>query len=459
MFTKLKHLVNLQAYKFFFILFLVSLVIYVAGIIRVKSIVWGDSLYYYSYTRSLVQDKDIDFKNQAYHPDLGFPNQVEISSKTGRVTNKFSPGTALFWIPAFILGQCVSYLGNIVIGHEYFLTDGTGILSQYFIAVSSVGFSVLGLWFLFKTLEIWFTQKITYLTIIILFLTTQIFYYTAVDPVNSHSISFLLSSILLFQLSRVLKTSITWKKVIPMGVVAGFLVLVRNQDAVVVLPVLLALLLTQKESFINKLNWITLYLGSVFIIFSVQIYTTIILYGVLASPYVIKGEEFSWFKPNIFRVLFTQGNGLFFFSPILLLALIFITKEIIRIIKLNLPKTISKHQSDTKLFKTVNNKVKQFKQFLLQLQNPKFILLSTVLISFLLQLYVVASWGKEIIGGPYGTRMFVSVLPHLSLGIALFIESIQSKLLKKSSLIVFIVMILVLFINSLMQTLQMLFFF
>jgi hypothetical protein len=423
---------RLQPYQCFILLFLVSMAIYVAGILRVKSLIWGDSLYYYSYTRSIVIDQDINFINEAYHPNLGFPNPVEYSEITGRVTNKFSPGPALFWIPAFIFGQLISYLGNILIGYEYFLIDGTGILPQYFVAVSSVLFSVLGLWFVFNTLTNWFSQKTAGIAVFILFLNTQIFYYLTMDPINSHSISFLLSSLLLYQLSKVLKTSINWQKVIPMGITAGFLMLVRNQDVVVVIPILLALLFSKKESLLSKFNWITLYDGSAFIIFSVQIYTTLTLFGILGSPYLMRGEKFSWFQPNFFRVLFTQENGLFFFSPILFFGLFFLCKTLVFQFKLRSGNLFSK---------------------------PLFLITLTALVSFLLQLYVVASWGKEIIGGPYGTRMFISVLPHLTFGIALFIKHINKKLTSKKITIIVISLISVLFINNIFQTLLMLYLF
>lgn len=423
---------ELKTYQYFILLFLVSLVIYVFGIVRVKSIIWGDSLYYYSYTRSLVTNQDINFINEAFHPTLGFPNQIEFSNKTGRIINKFSPGTALFWIPAFVLGQMISYLGNLVLGYEYFLVDGSGIIPQYFVAVSSVLFSILGLWFIFKTLSDWFNLKVAKISVAILFLTSQVFYYVTMDPVNSHSISFLLSSLLMYQLSNVLKNNISWQKVIPLGITAGFLVLVRNQDVVIALPVLLTLLVVKKESLLNKFNWFTLYAGSAFLIFSAQIYTTLTLFGVLGSPYVIRGEEFSWFKPSIFRVLFTRQNGLFFFAPILFVAVVYIFKEVIKIQK---------------------NKSKKI------FSDPLFLLLITAMLSFLLQLYVVASWGEEIIGGPYGTRMFVSVLPHLSLGIALFFKSIQKKLKYKRNLFIFVSIIALFFINIMGQTFLMLYLF
>ncbi len=414
---------QIPEYRYFIFLFLVCLVLYVAGVLRVQSIFWGDSLYYYAYTRSIVVDRDIDFTNEAFDSNLGFPNPAEISQKTGRITNKFSPGTAVAWIPGMVFGQIVAFLGNLVVGYDFFVADGSGILPQFFVSVTAVFYSILGLWFVYKILRELFNKKIASLSIILLFLTTPIFYYTAMDPVNSHSISFLLSSVLLYQFLQILKSQITWQKVIPMGITAGFLILVRNQDLVVVLPVFIALLIAKKEPILAKLNWLTLFGGSAFFIFSAQLYTTVTLFGVLGSPYIIRGETFSWLRPDLIRVLFTLENGLFFFSPLLFFATLFLVTAAFK-----------------KQKKSAGNS-----------------LIVIAVASFLLQLYIVASWAPEIIGGPYGSRMFISILPQLSIGIALLVQFLIERYADKKFWFVFILLVAVFFMNMLAQTFWMLY--
>lgn len=420
---------RLADYQYFLLFFIVSLLIYVLGILRVKSIFWGDSLYYFAYTRSIVLDHDIDFSNQAYDPTLHFPNPPVVSSITGMITNKFSPGTAIFWIPGFAVGMMISIIGNLVAGPELFSLDGSGILPQFLVAVSAVFFSVLGLWYVFKMLQDWFDKKVAWLTVGLLFFVTQLFYYTAMDPVNSHSISFLISSLLLFQVSKIFKDTITWKRVIFMGILAGFLILIRNQDAVVALPVVLALLFAKKESLLNKLNWLTLYAGSALIIFSIQLYTTISLFGVLGSPYLISGDTFSWFRPDFIRVLFSQGNGLLFFAPFLIVPIVSLFYKIVLVIK---------HKDKTKI-------------------STPFLLLLISGSAFLSQLYIVASWMEEIVGGPYGSRMFVSVLPHFSIGIAFFIQYLIKKYNKIKLSMIYISLLLLFALNMLMQVFVMLY--
>ena len=52
--------------------------------------------------------------------------------------------------------------------------------------------------------------------------------------------------------NKLIKTKISWQKVVPIGLIAGFLVLVRNQDLVVVLPILVGILFAKKESLLDK---------------------------------------------------------------------------------------------------------------------------------------------------------------------------------------------------------------
>ena len=441
----MKLFLKLRTTHYFLLLFFASLCIYLAGIYRVRSIFWGDSLYYYAYTRSIVVDQDIDFQNQAFDSQLGFPNPAEVSEITGKVTNKFSPGTAVFWIPGLIVGQALSYVANAVAGYELLAIDGSSIVSQLSVAVTALLYSIFGLWFIYKTLNIWFSTAVSTLSILSLFLNTQLFYYTAMDPVNSHSVSFFLAALLLFQFSKLLRSTVTWQQIIPMGVTAGALALVRNQDVIIGGVVLLAVFLIEKRSnLLDKLNWATLFSGSAFIVCSLQLYFTVSLFGILGSPYLIRGETLSWFNPNFFRVLFTLENGLFVFAPILLAAVIGLFGYAVR-----------ERKELRKVFLQLKQENAPEKKML---TNSKMLILvlASILI-FVLQLYVVASWAPEIIGGPYGSRMFVSILPFLSIGLALYIKFLQQKLSQHSFYVLYILSTLAFFVSMIAQTFWMLY--
>ncbi|MCB9813099.1 MAG: hypothetical protein H6772_01700 [Pseudomonadales bacterium] len=417
-------LTKLNTKKYFIFLFLFSLITYSFNVIRVKSIIWGDSLYYYSYTNSIIVDHDLNFQNEAYRKDFGFPNPPQISSITNKVINKFSPGAPILWMPAFLVGQLISGSLNFLGLISY--VDGYNFLTQYLVAVSTIYFSVLGLYFLYKLLLIFFKKRIALLTILFIYLTTQMFYYTAIDPLNSHSASFMLSSLFLY-LVVIFSKQINWQRMILLGLIGGMMALVRNQDIVLLIPTSIFIFTLKSQSLMERLNRIVLFWGNVFLVLSVQILITLNLYGQFGSPYLIGGEHLSWFKPDFLRVLFSFENGLFFFSPILVVGLsgLFI-----------MLKTQKNHLSDIK-------KVSLF----------RYLCFISIFV-FLFQLYVVASWEREIIGGPYGSRMFISVLPHLTLGLAFMFDKFKNR---KYFLVFTTMSLCLLFANNILQTIIMLF--
>ncbi len=419
-FLSLRFLYLLQDRNYFIILFLFSVILYSAVVFKVKTVIWGDSLYYYAYTKSIIVDHDIDFTNEAYLDVGGFPNEPEISEITGKVINKFSPGSSILWMPGFLLGYLVGGL------------DGYSLVTQYVVAVSTILFSVLGLFFVYKINLLFFEKKIAFLTTLFFYLTTQMFYYTSLDPLNSHSASFMLSSLFLYLFVTFSKKEagkfgggvFSWQKMIVLGVLGGAITLVRNQDVVVLLPASIYFLMMKSNGSMERLNKMVLFWGSVFLVVSIQLFITLNLYGQLGSPYMLGGEQLSWFKPDFFRVLFSFGNGLFTFAPILIVALLGLiwSKRILPNLKIK------------------NN---QFFRYLILI----------ALFAFVLQLYVVAAWGREIIGGPYGSRMFISILPYLSLGLALILAKYEKN---PKFYLVSCTGLALLFMNNLIQTAVML---
>jgi len=412
LYTFLKFLKSLVTpnYKVFIGLFLASLLLYWMGVRHVGSILWGDTRYYYAYTKSLVMDRNITFSNEAYLPRVGFPNPPQVSPKTSLVTNKFSPGAPLLWIPGFLVGQglteSVYFIGTNV------RTDGYGNLTLFTTAAWAMTFSVLGMYVVFCTIRRRAGESLAWWSTAFIFLATQMLYYTAVDPLNSHSASFLFSAILLWATQKYLLEKKSYSWIVLLGIVGGVLSMIRNQDAVLVVPVGV-LLLRQSGSLMKRiLRGVALGFGWISMM-SIQALTTLILYGQLNSPYLIQGEKIMWLRPDFWRVLFTPQNGLLFFAPGIALA---ITGLIWKFSK-----------SDA--------------------------LSRVCLAAFLLELYVIAAWSPEILGGPYGSRMFVSSLPWLAIGIASLFQIWKDKKVAgwKVGFILAILMV-----NNLLQTLYML---
>jgi len=234
-------------------------------------------------------------------------------------------------------------------------------------------------------------------------------YYVFVDPLNSHTVSFFVASLLLYLVVKISgqKDGLSWKDAALFGAIIGALSLIRNQDVVLAIPSAMAILYMSREKTLTFFKLI--FSGFVAsLIIGIQLLATWTIYHQLNSPYLIQGQSLNWLSPDFIRVLFSQGNGLFYFAPITAIAFVGLAK----------------------------------------LLKDKRAVASISLASFALSLYVIAAWGPEIVGGPYGSRMFISVLPFLMVGIGVLAHRLRT--------IPGIALIVVLTFWNIFQTLQML---
>ncbi len=409
---KLKQFFLTHVWLYFIALFFLSLTIYSLHVYKVKSILWGDTRYYYSYTRSLAIDHDLNFDNEAFLPNVGFPNPPLFSPTTSRVTNKFSPGSPLLWLPAFIAGEGLT-MGLKFVTHQSALA-GYGWLTLWTVGASTVLFSVFGLFLFYLAIREKFGEKIALITSTILFLTTQLFFYTAVDPFNSHSASFAISAALFYLSAKWLvgEKKITFLQVGRLGLVAGLLALIRNQDVVFCVPLGLMILLQSKEYIRNFFKALFFSIAA-FLPLLIQLNFTYYLYGQLNSGYTLGGEKFYWLHPDFIRIFLSSGNGFLFFAPIIF----FCTWGILTAAR-------------------GGNRLAQ-----------------VGLVAFLLNAYIIASWAPEILGGPYGSRMFTSDLPWLGYGAAVLLQKYWSE---KTNRYWILLLIFVCMINTMWQTIYML---
>lgn len=340
----------------FFLAFLFAGFVFLAHYWIVGSGVWGDGRYYYSYVRSLVIDGNLDFRNE-----LAFFSEPIRLTKTGIASNKYAVGPALFWLPFF------------GIAHLLIRGDGYSHLYQILVGLGGVVYGVVGLYLCFRVCQNWFGRKIALIAVFGIWLASNLFFYTAVDPINSHSVSFFVAALLIFLWQKF------WSEkdiahLVVLGILTGVLGAIRTQDLIFVLPILVWV----KNPFI---------LGGLFLGFLPQLIVWQFLYGEIRSPYLFSGEKFNWLNPQVFPVLFSQNNGLFVYSPILIFSL--------------------------------------FGFYFFYKKNP-FLSISAIIL-FLFQTYVVSSWHIWWGGAAYGGRMFISLMPFFIIGLASFINQLREK--------------------------------
>lgn len=271
-------------------IFLIYLLGFFTHAIYLKKTVYGDGIYYYSWLRSAVIDKDLYFTNEYshFHSDQPLtPHHVP--------GNKYTVGPALLWLPGYFS------IHRLVDG------DGYTFPYQFTAGITCVFFVLFGLLLLYRLLLQRFSSTISIVSILSIAFATNLFFYGSLDTVNSHALSFfttVLFLVFLFQHKR------RW---VLIGGILGLVGLIRTQD--VVLGLLILPYVKPKE--------LPMLLCGLFFGFLPQLVAWQQLYGTFwISPY-LNGTEGFRFQPNhIFDVLFAPTNGLFLWTPITLIGCI-----------------------------------------------------------------------------------------------------------------------------------------
>jgi hypothetical protein len=265
--------------------------------------------------------------------------------------------------------------------------DGFTLYYQHAAGVAGVCWTVAGLWVLGALLRRHFGDGVTALTLFALLFGTNLYHYATFDSSYSHGYSFFLVSAFL-TLTDLWHHSPTRRRAALIGVVSGLIVLTRHTNALVLLlfPLYGVRDRASGVSAVQRLHARWRDVAVIVITGLVVIAPQLALYyqatgRMLVSSYGDLG--FNWGTPRLFGVLFSVQKGLFFWSPLLLLA-------------------------TAGLF-LVRNRLREF--------------LPAAVLVLAANTYVIASWWDWQFGGSYGHRGFVDMLPIFALGLAALFES------------------------------------
>lgn len=246
--------------------------------------VYGDGVYYFSWLRSLIIERNINFEDE--YNRLG-GNQPYLSDRIP--SNKYSIGPALFWTP------------NYLAMHRLLYGDGYKFAYQLIVSLTSVSAVLFGL-ILLTRLSVKHSSSGT-VALLLLAFGTNLFFYGSIDTVNSHAVTFFWACVYLVLLSI---EPIEW---FAAGIALGALAATRLQDVLYILLILPYLQTMNRKAFFTGVT----------VALAPQIIVWYLLYGSLINPYLRGGEGFSLYSPHILAVLFGKTSGLFLWTPVVLL--------------------------------------------------------------------------------------------------------------------------------------------
>lgn len=345
-----------------------------------------DAMMYYFYLRATFIDDNPFFEERFNEEGKRIYYPVYTSEKGGNVL-KMSMGVAYLELPFFALA------------HQYALhiskqpADGVAPAYQFGISLSTLFYSLLGIFFLMHYLRSRFSDIVVALTLILIVFGSNLYYYITYETGMSHPITFFLLSALLFFSDKWLEQKESWRSLL-IGILIGWIVLVRPVNLFFLLPIFFFL---KKEKawnvylrqLFNPISPLILAFLGAFLIWLPQLLFW--KYQTGQFLFYSYGEEgFFWSNPHIWEGLFSFRKGWFIYTPIMLFALIGM-----------LP-----------LYKNSRNYFWGITLFM-----PLF-------------LYITFSWWSWWYGGGFGARTMIDIYPFLALPFAAFLEWVFAKKLR-----------------------------
>lgn len=346
-----------------------------------RGVIKWDVISYYSYLPATFIYEDLGL---SFMDDPDYVNDDKFWPLTlddGTRVIQTSMGLSILYSPFFFAAQLVVPLT----GHA---PDGYSAIYQFFLLLSALFWVMMGLLVLKRILLRWFTPLATALTLILLALGTNLFFYTVHDGAFSHGYSFALITFFLYLVIRWYESP-TYGRAMLIGLLFGLIVLIRPSNILVGFIFLawgIKDLDTLKERplFLFRHYSHILLMALLFLLPWIPqlIYWKSLTGNFLFNSYGPGGSSFFFNAPHVFDVLFSFRKGWFLYTPVMLVAAggIFL----------------------------MGRKCRDG--------------VAALSILLVLMIYLSASWWSWWFGGTFGHRAFVDIYGMMALPLAAFVD-------------------------------------
>ncbi len=293
--------------------------------------VYGDARYYLSYTRSIYYSQNIDITDEMAHdwsPEgnnrPSNSNSVpELQKYIDVTTHNFSLGISIIWIPIYFVADILAIIFSKF--DSSIIRNGYSDIYQIVLGIGNIFFVVSGLFLLSKILLKFFSKEITALSIILILFSTNLFYYSAIDVVNTHPFSFFGTSLLIYLYFK-FKENKKFKIIFMQGIILGLMTASRMQDALLILiPILTIINNFNFKKFKLRKNYIKLFILAAGILISYLPQLLIMYLGqgkILLIPHLSKAENDFLPFSHFTDVLFDPKQGIAIYMPLMLISML-----------------------------------------------------------------------------------------------------------------------------------------
>lgn len=353
------------------------------------SIGWDVSGYYlYLPATFIYKDvKQLGFMGKVLQDYRPTPNlQQAFKHPSGNYVMKYSAGQAIMYAPFFFIAHGYASISK-------YPADGFSRPYQLAISIGSLLVAFLGLFYLRKTLRLYFKDGTVALVLIGIALGSNYLDYTAINGAMSHNYLFTLYVLLIWNSISFYKTP-SIKKAVFIGLLIGLAALTRPTEILsALIPLLWGMNLFSSKSWQDHFQFFKThfikYIFAGIAVFAIG-FIQLLYWKHVTSEWIVYSYEdqgFSWLSPHIYDGLFHVKAGWLLYSPIFLFALV----GFIPLWK--------KHKH----------------------------LFSAVFVFFFLFAYVVLAWDIWDYGGGLGHRAMIQSYAILAFPLAAFIEWVSNK--------------------------------
>jgi hypothetical protein len=280
------------------------------------SVNWADAAGYYVYLPATF----------IYNYDAKqFPDSIESTTgggfhldlQNGKVLTRYNYGVALLQMPFFMTAHLVAPL----FGYE---RDGYNPVYYRSVLFAGIFYLILGLFFLKKVFITYLNEWLAMLVLLLLFASTNLYYYAIVMSGFSHIYSFFLFSLFIF-LTQKYYRSFSNSSLVLLAIVFTVAVLCRLTNGLIILYFIFYNWNSFKErsSQLFSLKVIGAFATAFILFFIPQILYWKYASGAAFTDMYGEGQSFSHLtSPRIKELLFSTDNGWLLYTPIALLMLV-----------------------------------------------------------------------------------------------------------------------------------------
>lgn len=342
-----------------------------------KLIAW-DVTSYYAYLPAQFIENDIELKfvekDSSYYQKnfMYWP----VTAPNGGKVIKTTMGLSFLYSPFFLIAKAFDDDNSI--------NQGFSMTYEFWLVISCLFFTILGAIFLRHFLLLHYSDRVVSITLILIYLGTNLFYYITIEPLMPHAYNFFLMSLFIL-LTHKWHEQFSWIQTILLGFVFGLIVLIRPVNGII----LLFFALYNVSSFSEIKGRMILFgksipkLLSIGAISFLVVLPQLIYWHNITGQYLFNsyvGEQFYLGNPHIIDGLFSYRKGWLLYTPIMIFGLI-------------------------GLFLDNRNRI-----------STLFVIAPT--------LYLIFSWWNWWYGGGFGCRPIIDFYPVLAIGLAATISKL-----------------------------------